>query len=273
MPVDDRDTRLTEDLGAADATSHRRAVEALRAWPTPSPTPAETRALAQRLLAGRRPRPANVGPSPWAVLRAQARVLRRELWTASAMVMALGTLLTWGLPAPWAMAPGAVLPFALLAPMVAAVGVALVYGSATDPASEIELTLPVSPRLLLLARLVLVFGFDLALGLGASLLLVTTRAGLPFEAVVLAWLAPMTFLAALSFFITAVWNLAEVGITLSLTLWAVLNLLRAQAWTAPALAWWFSAGTAPWALAAAALLCGAAVWLGGSEERWLRATR
>ena len=272
MPIDDLDTQLTDDLGA-DATNHRRAVEALRAWPAPKPTPAETRALTQRVMAARRPRRLNVGPSPWAVLGAQARVLRRELWTASAFVMALGTLLTWGLPAPGAAAPDAFLPLALLAPMIAAVGVALVYGAATDPASELELALPVSPRLLLLARLVLVFGFDLALGLSASLLLATTRAGVHFEVLVLAWLAPMAFLAALSFFITAVWNLAEVGITLSLTLWAVLNILRGQPWTAPALEWWFSVGAAPWAFALAALLCAAALWLGGTEERWLRAPR
>ena len=60
---------------------------------------------------------------------------------------------------------------ALVAPIVAAAGVAGTHRSRRDPAAELVAATPTSGRLLLLVRLTLVFGFDLALALAASAVL------------------------------------------------------------------------------------------------------
>jgi hypothetical protein len=84
----------------------------------------------------------------------------------------------------------------LVAPLVAAACVALLYGPENDPAEELVLTTPTSPVQILLARLALVFGYNLILACGASL------GPSPFislgalTAVIQSWLAPMTFLSA-----------------------------------------------------------------------------
>ena len=85
-----------------------------------------------------------------------------------------------------------------LAPLVAAAGMALIYGDDNDPVLELTRSTPASQSQILLARLVLVFGYDLLLALVAT-------AGLRLflgEQVVLAllfeWLAPMAFLSSLA---------------------------------------------------------------------------
>ena len=56
----------------------------------------------------------------------------------------------------------------LLAPAIAAVGIAYAYGPGIDPAWELGYSMPVSERMVLLARAVTVFAVNAALGLAAS---------------------------------------------------------------------------------------------------------
>jgi len=198
-----------------------------------------------------------------ALLCAQARVVRGEIWIASALILALGLLVTGAA----SRAPS----LALVAPLVAAAGVAFLYGPAMDPALEIELAAPVSPRLVLLARLALVFGFDLGLGLAASVALALLRPGVLLWPLVASWLAPMAFLSMLALLLTVLSNESAMGAAASLVLWIAWHVLRSDelgflAWSLPDP---LAASTRP-ALWALALLLGVlAFWLAGREERWL----
>jgi hypothetical protein len=129
-----------------------------------------------------------------AVLRGQVGIVQTRIWPASALVMALGVVACL-------LERGAVtgLVLTLLVPMVAAVGVAFIYGPETDPSLELALATPTSPRTILLARLTLVFGFDLALAALASAALAAlglAPGGLaPLFGI---WLGPMLLLSAAS---------------------------------------------------------------------------
>jgi hypothetical protein len=194
-------------------------------------------------------------------------VVRGEIWAASALVMTLGllvTLATYSAAEAW--------PLVLVAPLVAATGVAFIYGPDVDPALEIELATPVPPRLVLLARLALVFGFNLIIGLAASLILSLARAEVAFWPLVSTWLAPLSFLSALAFLLTVFTVNSTTSAMISLLGWAFQSLrqlggLKAVAWFMPDL---MAASARPWLWALALLLAALALWLGGREERWLR---
>lgn len=211
----------------------------------------------------RRPSIRHASAWAWLLLRAQARVVRGEIWVASALVMTLGLLVT--------LAIQAALPLALVAPLVAAAGIAFLYGPAADPALEIELTTPASPRVVLLARLGLVFGFDLGLGLAASVVLALLLPAVSLWPLVLTWLAPMAFLSALAFLLTVLTADSALGALVSLVLWATWHLLGIDGLSllARRLPDLLSAPARPWLWALALLLGGIAFWLAGREEHWL----
>jgi anti-sigma factor RsiW len=107
------------------------------------------------------PKGVSVRPSAdhlWQVLRGQTHLIQAQLWAASAVIMALGFVV-----AATGHLGGPSVVLQLVAPIVAAAGVSLVYGPEVDPSLELALAAPTSPRLILLARLTLVFGYDLAL--------------------------------------------------------------------------------------------------------------
>jgi hypothetical protein len=204
---------------------------------------------------------------PWLLLRAQAKVVHRDIWAASALIMMLGTAVTLALHAPTS--ADTALPFVLVAPVVAAMGVAFVYGPAVDPTLEIELATPVSPRLVLLARLALVFGFDLGLGLAGSAILSLLRAEISFWPLVSAWLAPMAFLSALAFLLTISSLEPGVGMLVSLGLWIVQSVARFSPANNLPLPDLTADAARPWLWLLAFLLGGLGFWLAGGEERWL----
>lgn len=245
------------------------AVRALSQWPAPAATPAAT----QRLLATLQAAQAPVMPRGWRwlwlILRTQVPRVRQELWLGSALVFAVGVLVT--------LAPNlnpnrvATLPFVLLAPAIAAVGCAFLFGAANDEGLELILALPASPRQVLLARLTLLLAFDLALGLVGSAALAALRSEVALWPLVLAWLAPMAFLAALAFLLSVLLVEPLAGILISVGLWAVWVL--GPVWLANT--FWASlpdlnAPLGRVALLLAAVALGAVgLWLGGQEERWL----
>jgi hypothetical protein len=146
---------------------------------------------------------------------AQVRLVSRPVWVVSALVMLLwvGLAALRGTPAPW-LGTG----FALVAPIVAAAGVAAACGPARDPAFEYEAATRTSPRLVLLARCGLVFGYDAALTALCSALVGALRGGLlPLLA---AWIGPMGLLAATSLALAVRFgpNLAVAG---AVGLWCV----------------------------------------------------
>jgi hypothetical protein len=132
-------------------------------------------------------------PYVWQVVREQARLVHTSIWLASALVMALGWLVAVSTEAA---SSGLVLQ--LVAPIVAACGVSLIYGPETDPFLEVIQATPASPRLLLLARLTVVFGYDCALTVVATLGLTALGDGGGVWTLTQEWLGPILLLSALA---------------------------------------------------------------------------
>jgi hypothetical protein len=153
-----------------------------------------------------------------ALLLAEARLFHLAVPVASALVMALAVAVVRFGPGTGTAAD----VLTLVAPIVAAAGVAGAHRSRIDPVTELLGTTPVSPRLLLLVRLTLVLGFDLALALAASALLALGTAGGPagFGVLVAAWLGPMALLCALSLLVAVRFG-PDVALGVAVGVWAV----------------------------------------------------
>jgi hypothetical protein len=179
------------------------------AWVTLAPSAVQAPSLAlldgvwQRLDASERERASALRAlwrrASWAgqVLRAQVPLVPKGIWIASATVM----LLTFIIMSAWAAGS---LPYLLgfIAAPVMAAGCAFIYGPDHDPALEVTLATPVSPRLVLLGRLALVFGYNVCLTLCVTLLVVLTR-GASFGVLVSYWLGPLLLLTGLSLLLSA----------------------------------------------------------------------
>jgi hypothetical protein len=122
------------------------------------------------------------------ILRAQMVLVRREIWPVSALVMFMGYIFT--------VFAGNVAMIQVLAPLVAAACLGSIFGEENDPALELTLSTPTSPRQILLARLTLVFGYNLLLMLAISLAVLPFLPKIILSELILSWLAPMTFLSA-----------------------------------------------------------------------------
>lgn len=153
----------------------------------------------------------------WQLLVGQLPLVRREIWAASAVTMAVGCLVAVLTTAGPSLAGSA---FAVFAPVVAAVGVAFVYGPENDPSLEIALSTPTSPRLVLLARLTLVYGYDLALALGATAVLAAAKGPLAIWPLVSLWIGPMLFLSALALLISLL-SSSTAAFFVALALWGL----------------------------------------------------
>jgi hypothetical protein len=151
---------------------------------------------------------------------AEARLVRLAVPVASALVLALGVAVV--LAGGGTGGTGDVL--ALIAPIVAAAGVAGVYRSGRDPVDELVAATPTSDRLLLLVRLTLVFGYDLALAAAASTALAASTAGTTgaasLDALIGSWLGPMALLSSLSLLVAVRFG-PDVALGTAVGLWAL----------------------------------------------------
>jgi hypothetical protein len=128
---------------------------------------------------------------------------------ASAVVFAAGAVVSIGTREPWV---------ALLAPAIAGAGVAYAYGPGIDPSYELSMSMAVSDRMVLLARVLAIFVVDSALGLAASAFS-ATAAGLAFG-----WLIPMTAVSGLALVVAVVTKSANVGVAAGAGVWAMVVL-------------------------------------------------
>jgi hypothetical protein len=127
------------------------------------------------------------------LLRAELRLVRPSLWLASLLVMGCAV----GLAVAGGNGSGAIV-LSLVAPLVAVAGVAGVYGPERDPAFDALAVTVTSPRLVLLARVTLVFAYDLALAMAASAVVRLAAPHLGLVDLIAGWLGPMTLLSTLS---------------------------------------------------------------------------
>jgi hypothetical protein len=147
------------------------------------------------------------------LLLGQIPLVRRGIWAASALTMALGCAVEL------LQAYGAGRALALFAPVIAAMGVAFVYGPESDPSLEIALATPTTARLVLLCRLTLVYAYDIFLAVIASAVIMQARGGAGIWSVIVLWLGPMLFLSTLSLVLTLIFGSAA-GIGAALAIWA-----------------------------------------------------
>lgn len=196
-------------------------VERLRAWPTPQATPTTTTTLMTRLTPElRRQRSAWLrarAVQGWALLRAQLYVVQGDVWIGSAVVLALGVLVT--LATHTSITRVTALPFVLIAPLLTACAVSLLYAGGDSAMTELESATPTPARLVLIARLTLLFGINLLLGVMGSAALSVFGIGLSLWALVTVWLAPMAFLSALAFATAVVFQQPTVSLLVSLLVW------------------------------------------------------
>jgi len=130
------------------------------------------------------------------LIAAQVPLARREIWPASTVVMAIGAAVSLIADHGGGAAAGTAL--ALLAPLAAALGMAMIYGQENDPALELALATPTSPRLVLVARLAVVLTWDLILAGAATAALAVVNGPAIFLPLVSLWLGPMLLLSCLT---------------------------------------------------------------------------
>lgn len=162
------------------------------------------------------------------LLRGQFPLVRREIWIASPLTMAVGCLVALMTLTP----NGAGLTLAIFAPIVAALGVAFIYGPENDPSLEVALSTPTSPRLVLLARLTLVYGYDLALSFAATGVLAIAKSGTSLWPLISLWIGPMLFLSALALVLSLLLG-AATAVLVATGLWASRLVALSDATSAP----------------------------------------
>ncbi|MFF0578998.1 hypothetical protein [Streptosporangium saharense] len=204
----------------------------------------------------------------WELLVMEARVQPVSIWLVSALVMAAGIALT--LARPYTAGP----VLALLAPLVAGAGIAAAYGPRDDGVAELVAVTPTSPRVILLARMTLVFGYDLLLGLAASVLPSLSPFGPvpagPF-ALVMVWLGPTAVMSALSLLLSVCWR-AEAAAGGSLVAWGLYAFAFTGSLTGSFTGWssWWPRATGPGTIGLALALTLAAVAVAGLGEPFRR---
>ncbi|MGZ3676647.1 MAG: anti-sigma factor [Ktedonobacterales bacterium] len=126
----------------------------------------------------------------WHILLHQPRLIHRSIWIASTVAMIFTTIYAAAL---WTLDGPSIL--AIFLPVIAAAGMAFLYGPEANPALELELATPTSPRLTLLCRVALLLGYDLALAFGATAVVAALHGQSP-GALITTWLGPWALLSA-----------------------------------------------------------------------------
>ncbi len=208
------------------------------------------------------------GGRMWQLLLSQAPLVRREIWPATLAVMVIGYAV--------AMLAGQSMFVSVLAPLMAAASLAVIYGPEHDPGLELALATPTSPRQVLLARLTLVFGYDLLLALIASVGVLPILPDGALGSMILGWLGPMVFLSAAALALS-LWIGPNAAITVAYGGWLsqFLVVLRADpGWGSEVARWLMAAAMvyrAFWhnpvlLLVLAVPMFGVAFWLAGRQQ-------
>ena len=158
---------------------------------------------------------------PGPLERTAARLLRspglaRALLTTPSLLVPwlVSTVVVLGAGALVRLGPGQPAVW-LLAPAIAAVGIAYAYGPGIDPAWELGYSMPVSERMVLLARALTVFAVNAVLGLAAS------AASGAAASLTFGWLLPMTAICGLTLAVAVAARSANVGAATGLAAWVI----------------------------------------------------
>lgn len=142
----------------------------------------------------------------WAILfehcSVQLRLIRRDLWWMPLLIVPLSIFFAF-IPST---GPDRMSIQAFMASLITALGMAVFYGQETDPAREMILVTPTSPRLMLSVRCCLVFCYNLLINLVGVLPFVIAHTAITPTWFIANWLAPLCFLTAVTFFVCNVVN-------------------------------------------------------------------
>jgi hypothetical protein len=127
-----------------------------------------------------------------ATARAQVSLFGLDFWLVSAFVTLLGAAVVLG-----RVVPDQALVLRISGPLLAYLGTIVAFRGRSTRVLELELVCLPSPPQLALARLVIVLGYDVSLGLVLSLLLWAGGSG-QVLALTLAWLMPLLLVAGLA---------------------------------------------------------------------------
>ncbi|HEV8193673.1 MAG TPA: zf-HC2 domain-containing protein [Ktedonobacterales bacterium] len=152
----------------------------------------------------------------WQLLRWQPRMIYRAIWIASTVGVAAVTLYAVAITLMNPRVHGAA-PLVLFLPLFAAMGAAFLYGPEADPSLEVTLAAPVSTRAVLFTRMVLLLGYQLALGLAATTLVAILQGASPWM-LALEWLGPMAILSSGSLLLSLLVS-PVIGAGASLAVW------------------------------------------------------
>lgn len=144
------------------------------------------------------------------LLWAQSFLVHREMFPASAAVMAITTIV--------ALLSKHIEVVYFIAPMVAAASLAILFGPEQDPAHELILATATSPWKILLARLSIVSAYNLLLILVVAMILLFLVPINLFGTMIFGWLAPMTFLSVLALLLS-LWLGTSNAVTITYLLW------------------------------------------------------
>lgn len=233
METNDRD-HLRDALRELDATPAEIAtwtplVQRLTEWPEKHITPADqTRLLS--VLAQAMPRPSEVRQAIrerlahrnqlvalLATARAQVSVLRLSFWILSLLIVLTGAVIELSTQNPLALTW-----VRAVAPLLAYLSVASAFRGIRLHTLEWELACPPSAVQLIVARLVVVLGYDVGLGLLLSLVGWTHGNG-SLLLVTLAWLVPLLLVAGLAL-ILSLWLSVLSATALAYSSWLLLVL-------------------------------------------------
>jgi hypothetical protein len=211
-------------------------------------------------------------PFVWTMMRSQLRLMRGAIWIAAAATFGIGLIVAMLLANPSASA----LVFAFFAPIIGAISVAFIYQPENDPTLELALATPTSPRLVLLARLTFVYGYDLLLALLATMALALFKDDITLWPLITLWLFPMFFLSALTLTLSMIFNVTT-AVAATMSLWTIGLMIAANSRTGISAAKLVDLINAPESRQLFVLLglaCFAiAFGVVGVPERWERITR
>jgi hypothetical protein len=215
-----REQGATPDEVAALEPTLRRLGE----WQAPRPSAADTQRLLSQLvdaLPALAPTPA-LSPSPtlspirqciraerrrqgyglrWllAVARTQVSLFGMGFWLVSALITVAGVIVTLSLQesSVHQATPMQVLLLRACGPLLAYLGATVAFRGMGERTLECELACPASPLQLTIARLVIILGYDVGLGLVLTLAMWADGAG-QVLALTLAWFMPLLLVAGLA---------------------------------------------------------------------------
>jgi hypothetical protein len=144
------------------------------------------------------------------LLWAQSFLIHREMFPASAAVMALGVVV--------AVLSNHIEVIYFIAPMLAAASLSVLFGPEQDPAYELILATSTSPWKVLLARLSLVSAYNLLIVLAVAAVLYSFIPPHLLGIVLFGWLAPMSFLSTLALLLS-LWLGTSNAIAITYIIW------------------------------------------------------